>query len=214
VEITPRNRQFTPAALSLGLAALLFAAFPLTRPFFPLDPRSPDALGIASPAITSLAWLLSHFLLLAAFLLLMFGLMGLYAELARGEESRPLGALVLSLAGVALVLPMVGVELFAMPPIGRVFLAEHSDVGAAFNEIYLGPGTITMLVGLFLLAVGAFFFAVLLWRSDRFSGLAGFIFALGLALWFPLFPKMIRIMDGLLIGIGGVWIAFIMARRK
>ena len=47
-----------------------------------------------------------------------------------------------------------------------------------------------------------------------FSGLAGFIFALGLALWFPLFPKMIRIMDGLLIGIGGVWIAFIMARRK
>lgn len=48
-------------ALALGLSALLFTAFPLVRPFFRLDPRSPDeTLAAASPVITSTPWVLSH----------------------------------------------------------------------------------------------------------------------------------------------------------
>jgi hypothetical protein len=154
-------------------------------------------------------------LLLIAFLLLMFGLMGLYAELVgRGEDRQTLRALVLSLAGIALVLPMVGVELFAMPAIGLTFLAERPDIGAAFNQIYRGPGTVTMLVGLLLLAIGAFFFAASLRRSGKFPAWAGLIFALGLALWCPLLPKAVRIVDGFLIGFGGAWLAWTMARQK
>lgn len=95
------SEQPRATAISLGLASLLFAAFPLLRPFFPLDPRSPDSLAIASPAITSVSWLASHVLLLIAFLALMFGLLGLYGILARGgEQRRALRALVLSLAGI------------------------------------------------------------------------------------------------------------------
>jgi hypothetical protein len=34
------------------------------------------------------------------------------------------------------------------------------------------------------------------------------LFGIGLVLWFPPFPRMIRIIDGLLIGLGGVWLAW------
>jgi hypothetical protein len=200
------------AAFALGSAALLFAVFPLIRPFFRLDPRSPDALAIA--AISSLPWLLSHLLLLAAFLLLMLGLLGLYAALARdGEDGRALRALVLSLLGIALVLPMVGVEVFAMPQIGRAFLADRPEIGAAFNQIYRGPGTLALLAGLLSLAIGGFYFAAALRQVPGSARWAGLALALGLALWCPLLPMAVRIADGFLIGIGGLWVAWIMGRR-
>jgi len=43
--------------------------------------------------------------------------------------------------------------------------------------------------------------------------MTGVIFAIGLALRFPPFPRMIRVIDGLLIGIGGIWLAWSLWRR-
>jgi hypothetical protein len=203
------------AAISLGVSAFLFAAFPLLRPFFPLDPRSSDALALAAPAITSWPWFLSHLLLLIAFLLLMLGMLGIHAMLVRsGEENRLLRALVLSLAGIALILPMVGVEIFAMPSIGRAFIAGGGDIAAAFGQIYRGPGIAVLLVGLVLLAVGGFGFAAAIRRSARASAWAGTVFAIGLALWCPLLPKPVRVVDGFLIGIGGIWLAWNMMQAE
>jgi hypothetical protein len=46
----PISTRIRLGALALGLSALLFTAFPLVRPFFRLDPRSPDeTLAAASP---------------------------------------------------------------------------------------------------------------------------------------------------------------------
>ena len=40
-------------ALTLGLSSLTLAAFPLVRPFFPFDPRSPgETLAGAAQAVT------------------------------------------------------------------------------------------------------------------------------------------------------------------
>lgn len=36
---------------------------------------------------------------------------------------------------------------------------------------------------------------------------AGVLLGIGLALWFPAFPRVIRVIDGLVIGPGGVWLA-------
>ncbi len=111
-------------ALALGLSALLFTAFPLVRPFFRLDPRSPDeTLAAASPLITSGPWVLAHLMVTLAFVLLLYGMLALYARLAavpRGPS--PILGLVLSLAGIALIMPMLGVETFILPIVGLMFL--------------------------------------------------------------------------------------------
>src|SRR5229473_1387358 len=118
----PRGRL---GALALGLSALLFTAFPVLRPFFPLDPRSPEAsLSAASPSVTSAPWVLAHYLAMLAFVLLVFGLLTLYAHLRGGPaEPRALRALVWSLVGITLIMPMLGFELHVLPIVGRLYLA-------------------------------------------------------------------------------------------
>src|SRR6266508_1623858 len=179
-------------ALALGLSALLFTAFPLVRPFFRLDPRSPDeTLAAASPLITSGPWVLAHLMVTLAFVLLLYGMRALYARLAavpRGPS--PILGRVLSLAGIALIMPMLGVETFILPIVGLMFLSA-----------------------LLLLAVGSISFARAIWRSGVLPRGAGVLLAIGLALWFPPFPALIRIVDGFVIGAGGVWLAWAMWRE-
>jgi len=201
--------RFRFGAVTIGASAVLFTAFPLVRPFFHLDPLEPVAtLAGASSAITSAPWVLAHFLATVAFVLLLCGLPVLYARLAQGEaEPRVWGALVASLAGIALVMPTLGVETYALPAVGRAYRAGAVDIAPVIGFIYIGPATWVMLVGLSLLAIGAIRFAAAIWRSHTLPRWAGVILAAGLVFWLPLLPQPIRIADGFLIGIGGVWLA-------
>lgn len=144
-----------------------------------------------------------------AFVLLLFGMLTLYARLADGHfEPRALGALVLSLAGIALIMPMLGVETHILPIVGKLYLAGTTDIAPAVGLIYLGPAIVVFLIGLLALAIGVIYFALAIWHGDVLPRWAGVLFAIGLALWFPPFPRIIRIIDGFLIGIGGVWLAW------
>src|SRR5262249_16661409 len=120
-------------SLALGLSALLLTVFPLIRPFFPLDPRAPaETLAVASPPIVSTPWVVSHLVCTLAFVLLPYGMLSLYAALASTpSEPHALWALVLSLAGIALILPMLGVEAYMLPILGRLYLAGQSGVAPA-----------------------------------------------------------------------------------
>ena len=196
-------------SLALGLSALLLAVFPIIRPFFPLDPRAPaETLAVASPAITSTSWVVSHLLGTLAFVLLVYGMLSPYAVLASTVVGiRARWAMVLSLAGIALILPMLGVETYMLPVLGRLYLAGQSGVATAIGMIYLGSALFVFLLGLLLLAIGAITFGVAIWRSASLPRWAGVLFALGLVLWFPPFPRTVRVIDGLVIGLGGVWLA-------
>src|SRR5262249_25627950 len=67
----PTSARVRLGSLALGLSALLLTAFPLVRPFFPLDPRSPgETLAVASPSITTARWVVAHHLAMVAFVLL------------------------------------------------------------------------------------------------------------------------------------------------
>jgi hypothetical protein len=197
-------------ALALGIAALLFAAFPIVRPFFP-DPdiNSPASFTITTQVLSSAAWVIAHFIAMLAFVLLLFGLLTLYQCLTNsGVERRTLLAMILSLAGIALIMPTLGVETYTLPVIGKLYLEGKTDVVAVVDRIYSGPDMLVLIVGLLFLAVGSVVFAITIWQSGILPKWAGVIFAIGLALWFPLFPQIIRIIDGLLIGIGSVWLAW------
>ena len=198
------------SAIALGLSAFLLALFPLVRPYFPMDPTQPaDTLAGAASAVTSAAWLLAHALATVGFILLLCGLPALYASLS-GEAGEPaaLRALVLSGTGVTLVLPTLGVELYALPAIGRIYLSGTREIAPIVGFIYLGAATGVMLLGLLLLAIGAITFAIVIWRTAALPKWGGAAFGVGLALWLPLLPPPVRIVDGLLIGVGGLWLAW------
>ena len=209
------HRRIRLGALVLGLSALLLTVFPLIRPFFPLDVFAPErTLAAASPAFASVPWVLSHFLAMLGFVLLLGGMLALYAFHAGAPaESRAFRGLVWGLAGVALVLPALGVEAYAMPIIGKVYLAGASGLAPVIPLTYRGPMTVVLLLGLLFLAVGVFNFAFAIRRGGQLPAWAGFVFAIGLALWLPLLPRPVRIADGLLIGLGGIPLAWSMWRK-
>ena len=196
-------------AIALGLSALLLTAFPLVRPFFPLDPRSPQkTLTVASPVITSIYWVVGHLVAMLAFVLLPLGTLTLYAHLRAGPaEPAGLRALAWSLAGTVLIMPMLGFETHVLPILGNLYRAGTTGVAPIIELIYLGPAIVVFLLGLLCLAIGSVYLAVAVWRDGSLPRWAGVAFAIGLALWFPPFPRVVRTIDGLLIGFGGLWLA-------
>jgi len=201
-------------AVALGLCGLLFAVFPFVRPFFTLDVFSPNVAAMASGPLASASWLIAHLLLVAAFALLPCALLAIYAALAGGPaESRALRGVILGVAGTGFVVPALGVEVFAMPVIARLYLDGVTGVAPALRWIYWGPMTLVMIVGLIMLAVGAIELARATWQSGVLPRWAGVALAAGLALWLPLLPRAVRIVDGLTIGVSALWLAWAMWRK-
>ena len=202
------------AALTLGLSSLALVLFPQFRPFFYFDPTHPmETMDAAAPALASGPWRFAHYLALLGFVLLLAALPALHARLASaGAEARSRRAMVLCTVGVALILPTLGVELYAMPAIGRIYLAGSVSIAPAVALIYIGGATLVMLLGLLLLAIGAISLATAVSRSRALPRWAGIVYAIGLAAWCPLFPPIFRVVDGLLIGIGGIALAWALWR--
>ena len=201
-------------ALTLGVSSLALALFPQFRPFFFFDPTHPmETMDAAAPAVASPAWRLAHYLALVGFVLLLCVLPALHARLsAGGVEARSRRAMLLCSLGVALILPTLGVELYAMPAIGRIYLAGNVSIAPAVSLIYIGGATLVMLLGLVLLAIGAIVLATAVARSRVLPRWAAIVYAIGLAAWCPLFPPVFRVVDGLLIGVGGIALAWALRR--
>ena len=201
-------------AVALGLAAFLLALFPLVRPFFPLDVfESARGITLASPAFVSTAWVGSHYAAMLGFVLLQLGLLALYGfHSGSAAEALALRGLVWSLPGVALILPAFGVEAYTMPIVGQLHLAGATGLAPIIALTYRGPMTVILLLGQLALAIGAFTLAAAIRRDGRLPGWAGFVLAVGLACWLPMLPRPVRVVDGLLIGLGGIPLAWRMWR--
>lgn len=210
----PTHLRF--GAVSLAASAVSFAISPLVRPYFLLDPLEPVAtLGAAGPAVASAPWVLAHAIAMAAFVLLLVSLPVLYSVLAQTDaEPRAWRALMTALAGIALIMPTLGVETYVLPAIGRLYLDGRGEIAPMIGLIYRGPTTLVMLLGLLLLAAGAIMFARAIRQSGALSRPAGLLLATGLTFWLPLLPPPIRIADGVLIGIGGAWLAWSLWRSE
>ena len=209
------NARVRLGAVALGLSALLLMLFPLIRPFFLMNIWDGErTMASAGPVFASLPWVASHFLAMLGFVLLPSGLFALYAVHAGSDvEPRAFRGLVCGLAGVAMVLPAFGVETFTMPIIGQAYLEGASGLASVIPLTYRGPMTVVLLLGLMCLTIGAFNFAVAIRHGGQLPAWAGFVFAVGVALWVPLFPRIVRVVDGLLVGLGGIPLAWSMWHR-
>src|SRR5260370_25559084 len=107
---TAPHARIRLGALGLGLSALLLTVFPLARPFFRMNIFAPEeTMTAAGPAFASMAWVLSHYLAMLGFVLLLGGMLALYALHACTEtEPRACRRLLSGSMGVALIPPSFG----------------------------------------------------------------------------------------------------------
>jgi hypothetical protein len=84
------------------------------------------------------------------------------------------------------------------------------------NDIRYGPGIVMFGAGLMLLGLGAILAAVAVWRSGELPRWSGIFFGLAFALYIPQFfgSPAIRVIHGLLLAAGCVWLAFVIWRSQ
>ena len=198
-------------AISLAISALLLAAFPLFRPF---GDRSSNPAVVAE-TFTSASWLAAHILGALGFILLPVGLFGLYNYLRDSPVDRlTFHGLILSWFGVGLFLPIFGSEAFALRAIGNAAIhRNNTNLLILAHSIRTGPQFGFVISGLLLLAIGAILIGVAVWKSSTLPKWGGVLLAIGLVFFLPLLPQVARVIDGLLTGVGGMWIALSMLLR-
>lgn len=119
----PTARSFTPKDILIPEAVLryafngcsiTFAVYPALRPF------SDEASLQGAAAFASVEWLVAHLIAILAFILLTFGLYGVYVSLRKTSAERTaFYGLVLSWLGTGLTLPFYGAEVFGLHVIGK-----------------------------------------------------------------------------------------------
>ena len=90
----------------------------------------------AAQAATSTGYFLSQLANIMSLTALIFGVMALAAYLANTRSRRwTLGAMVVSIVGIALILPIMGLRAYALPAVGLAYLDGQEDAIAIFETI-------------------------------------------------------------------------------
>lgn len=196
-------------ALAIGAAGMLFALFPLLRPW---ADKSGLEGGLAE-ATGSPLWVAAHLAGATAFILLSLGALAVRdAHRGRpGGGAASLGLVFLG-AGTGLTLLYFGAETFALHA-----LATASDAApeALFDAVRDGAAQLTVFaLGLLLLAAGGILLAVAIWRGGVLPRTSALLLAAMIALYLPQFflPAPGRIVHGVLLGIGALWLAIALWR--
>jgi hypothetical protein len=197
------NLRFS--ALSIGISGIFFVLYPAIRPFS--DETSMDGAA----AFASTEWLVAHILAIVAFTLLPLGLLGLYHSL-QDTTLKPLmySAVVLCLVGIGLTLPFYGGETYGLHAIGLEAMAQQKVALVSLaNVVRSGTGLIMFMIGLLTLATSSIIVAITIWRSGSYQKWSGIPFALGMTLYLPQFlvGQPLRIVHGMLVTVGCIWIA-------
>jgi hypothetical protein len=193
--------KLTPA--TYAVTGLLFLVYPAVRP------SGDDAV-----AISSTAWVLGHLAAMIGFVLLGLAALGVHQLL---KDRLSLRAAVVTWIGAGLTLPYYGAEDFGLNVIAERALRDGTpELMELAGEFRYDALAATMFaIGLGLLGIGAIMTAVAVWRSGTVSRWSAVPLAVGFALFIPQFFAPLyglRIAHGALIAIGGLWLAFALAR--
>jgi hypothetical protein len=121
--------------------------------------------------------------------LLIFGLLALTAYLANTRaRGLALAAMILSIAGIALILSALGVTTYALPVLGRAYLHGQGDAIAIADDIFNAPASEIFVPIFVLYSTGFILFGVAIWRSGVLR--KGSAIAIGIHA--PLFASFIR----------------------
>ena len=151
-----------------------------------------------------------------ALTLLIFGVMALYAYLANSMvRTLALGAMVLSIFGIALQLIGLGVFAFAIPALSQSFLEGHSESINILDYIFEGPFRIITTLALLLYLAGFILWGVAIWRSGVLPKWAGVLVAAHAPLLiFGPVSVAGPVVGAVLAFVGGGWVALSVLRSS
>ena len=143
-----------------------------------------------------------------ALTVLIFGVIALYAYLANtGERALTLGAMVLSIVGIALFLTRLGVIAYTVPALNRSFLSGNPGSIRIIDAIFAGPLGSVEVSSWLLYSVGFILFGVAIWGSGALPKWAGVLIAVHAPLISGPFSIVGSVVGILLAVVGGGWIA-------
>lgn len=178
---------------ALVLAGVFFLLYPVLRPW-----TDETTTSGAHEAMSSTAWVVSHFLAMLGFVLVPLALLGL-------RQLVGLAPAAVMWVGAGLTLPYYGAEDFGL----HAAATNGGNLLDVAEATRYHPIAIAIFgVGLVTLAVGAVLVAVRVWRSGAVNRYSAIAFAAGFVLFLPQFftPAPVRIAHGVLMLVGLVWL--------
>jgi hypothetical protein len=126
-----------------------------------------------------------------------------------------LGAMVLSIFGIALQLIELGVFAFAIPALSRSFLDGNPESIRILDYIFAGPFRIVVTLSLLLYLAGFILWGVAIWRSGVLPKWAGVLVAVHAPLLiFGPVSVLGPVLGALVALVGGGWIALSVLRSS
>lgn len=191
-------------ASALIVSSILFFIAELIHPsMVPHAHPTEFAHGISSPD-----FLRAQILFLLVFALTSCSAISIYKLLSYTADHRPaFWAMVLNVIGVGLSMPLLGINTFVLPLIGRLYLEGESSVMSLYGAMQQNPWPFLLHVGPYLLITGMMISSWVIWRNGNLSRNAILIYLAG---WISLvlsnnqLPKSGLLFIGILIAVGGV----------
>jgi hypothetical protein len=149
-----------------------------------------------------------------ALTVLIFGVMALYTYLANSRQSAlALGAMILSIVGIALILSRIGVLAYTIPALSQSFLNGNTESIVILDEIFAGPLGTVETMSLLSYSAGFILFGVAIWRSGVLPVWSGVLLAVHAPLVAGPFSLVGSVVGSLLAVVGGGWIALSVLRQ-
>lgn len=204
----PRPRL---GAVLFALIGALFVLYPAVRP--------DETKGDAATALASDSWIAAHMFAVIGFVLLPLAVSAIRDILQTTRGGKPARtAFIATALGTGLTLPYYGAEIFGVHEMASRAIADgNPGLLDMVDSFRFHPVAVTIFaLGLGLIGVGAVLAAIAIWRSGTLPKWSGTLFGLGFALFIPQFftPMPVRVVHGVIIGIGALWTAYALWRAK
>lgn len=166
------------------------------------EPEARTDIRAAAQAAASTGYFVSQLTNIVSLTALIFGVMALAAYLANTRARVvALIAMVLSITGITLMLPILGLRAYALPAVGLAYLDGQEDAIAIVSIIFDSTlSTVIYVVVVAIYSAGFLLFGVAIWRS----GVLRKPPAIALALHAPLLSSFIRSQTSLAVIVGAL----------
>jgi hypothetical protein len=158
---------------------------------------------------------------IVSLVLLLVGVQSLYSTLVDGSASRwAFAGMILTIVGVGLFLPFVGIFAFVVPVAGRAYLnGDTNAIKVIADSVAVSNPYAFLVAGLAELfsVIGSILFGIAIWQSQRVPKWSGILYFLAILLSFlsaPLFSFILGFLGGVLLLTSGGWIAAIILGSK
>ena len=195
-------------ATALGISSTLILFAQIISPIIPNIIQSPSEFA---QALSSTIYLVAQILLLLAFPFFSTAAISIYKLLSYTRDHRPaFWAMVFSVMGVGLSMPLLGINAIVHPLIAHLYLSGELETPHLYSALQQMPWSLILHLGNYVLLLGIAIFSWVILRNQNFPKWATVLFLTGWTLFILALSssQIYLIFTGLLIFIGGLVLAY------